>query len=117
MERIILLLKQGRPETAAKPAGVFLASLGEAARNRIFLLAQQLRAQGITTELDHEGRSLKSQMRRADRLNSRYVLILGEDELNRGEIQLRDMQDKSQIILPLDSAIPTLMEKVAVRAS
>lgn len=116
MERIILLLKQGRPETAAKPAGVFLASLGEAARNRIFLLAQQLRAQGIATELDHEGRSLKSQMRRADRLNSRYVLILGEDELNRSEIQLRDMQDKSQIILPLDSAIPTLMEKVAARA-
>lgn len=111
MERLILLLKKDR-STGFSSAGVFLASLGEAARGRIFLLAQQLRVEGIRAELDHEGRSLKSQMRRADKLGTRYVLILGQDELERGEIQLRDMQEKSQIILPLDATVRSLVEKV-----
>jgi len=56
-------------------------------------------------ELDYEGRSLKSQMRRATKLEARFVFILGEDELGRGEIQLRDMREKEQKIVPLGQAV------------
>jgi histidyl-tRNA synthetase len=109
MERLILLLQQEKEAVRRSPL-VFLAALGDSARRRGFLLVQELRGLGIETELDYEGRSLKSQMRRADKLGVRLVLILGEEEMNRGEIQLRDMAGKSQNLLPLSSAVETLRE-------
>ncbi|MCE5245138.1 MAG: histidine--tRNA ligase [Syntrophobacteraceae bacterium] len=107
MERLILLLQQEREETPRRPVA-FVAALGDLARQRGFLLVQELREKGIEAEMDYEGRSLKSQMRRADRLGTRHVLILGEEELKRDEIQLRDMADKSQAVVPLDSVTDTL---------
>jgi histidyl-tRNA synthetase len=103
MERLILLLQQEQPLEQRTPK-VFIAALGETARARGFLLAQELRGLGLETELDYEGRSLKSQMRRADKLGARHVLILGEDEVKRGEIQLRDMALKTQAVAPLEEA-------------
>ena len=82
----------------------------EATERRGFLLAQEIRACGFEAEIDYEGRSLKSQMRRADKLGARYVLILGEDELQRGEIQLRDMVEKTQRMIPLNAVVQTLQE-------
>jgi histidyl-tRNA synthetase len=103
LERLILLLQQERSEER-RPPGVFVATLGEEARQKGFMLAQQLRVGGIETELDYAGSSLKSQMRRADRLGVRHVLILGEDEIRAGTAQLRDMATKSQSIIPLERA-------------
>jgi len=103
MERLILLLQQDR-ETPERSAKVFFAGLGDTAREKAFSMVQELRALGIETEMDYEGRSLKSQMRRADKSGARYVLILGEEEVGRGEIQLRDMREKTQKVLPLASA-------------
>jgi histidyl-tRNA synthetase len=110
MERLILLLQQDQKETIRKPE-VFIAALGESAQTRGFLLAQELRGQGIEAEMDYEGRSLKSQMRRADKTGARYVLILGEDEMKRGEIQLRDMLEKTQQVLPLEGAAGIILKK------
>ena len=59
--------------------------------------------------MDYEGRSLKSQMRRADKSGARYVLILGEDELIRRQIQLRDMKTKTQTSLPLDDLVESML--------
>ena len=69
-----------------------------------------LRGLGLEAEMDYEGRSLKSQMRRADKSGARYVLILGEDEMMRREIQLRDMLTKTQRILPLDDIVNELKQ-------
>ena len=101
LERLVLLLG----ESESPPlSGVFVAGMGERARERGFLITQELRRLGIRAELDHEGRSLKSQMRRADKLAARYVLILGDTELDAGEAQLRDMATKEQKPVPLDGA-------------
>lgn len=112
VERLILLLQQEQQESIRVP-DVFLAALGEQARTAAFLLAQQMRGRGLEAEMEYEARSLKSQMRRADKSGSRYVLILGADEINRGEIQLRDMREKTQQSLPLDTAAETLSQMVA----
>jgi len=108
MERLILLLQQesALPETEAD--GVYVAVLGEKAADRGFLLAQQLRKSGIRTRMDYESRSLKSQMRRADKWGARYVLILGENELASGEIQWRDMARKTQEMVKLDTVTEVL---------
>lgn len=104
MERLIMLLQQEQWKIERVPR-LFIAGLGEQPRETAFLLAQQLRGRGFEVEMDYEGRSLKSQMRRADKSGARHVLILGEDELMRRQIQLRDMQGKTQSVLPLDGVV------------
>jgi histidyl-tRNA synthetase len=51
---------------------------------------------GVSVEIDYEGKSLKSQMRRADKLNSRFTLIIGEDELAKGRANLKNMDAGTQ---------------------
>ena len=109
MERLILLLQQEQSETQRQPK-IFVASLGAAARNECFLLAQKLRSLGLETEIDYEGASLKSQMRRADKLGVRHVLIMGDEEISRGEVQCRDMVNKTQAVLPLEAVALRLQE-------
>ncbi len=108
MERLIMLLQQGQPKKAHAPR-FFIASLGDAPRVSAFLLVEQLRGRGLEAEMDYEGRSLKSQMRRADKSGARYVLIFGEDELMRRQIRLRDMLTKTQSLLPLDDLIESML--------
>ncbi|MCU0571535.1 MAG: histidine--tRNA ligase [Syntrophobacteraceae bacterium] len=115
MERLILLLQQEQPAPVGVPP-VFIAVLGERARHRGFLLSQEIRELGLEVELDYERRSLKSQMRRADKLGSRYVLILGDDEIERNQAQLRDMQEKTQSVLPLSDA-PAQLKQLMISAA
>jgi len=108
MERLIMLLQQGQPKKVRAPR-FFIASLGEEPRVSAFLLVEQLRGRGLEAEIDYEGRSLKSQMRRADKSGARYVLIFGEDELMRRQVQLRDMRTKTQSVLPLDGLVESML--------
>jgi histidyl-tRNA synthetase len=64
-------------------------------------LASQLREAGVPVDLDYEGKSLKSQMRRADKLGCRYVVFLGPDELAKKKAGLRDMVSGEQDSVPL----------------
>ncbi len=108
MERLIMLLQQEQREVVRTPK-FFIAGLGEQPHESAFLIAQQLRGRGLEVEMDYEGRSLKSQMRRADKSGARYVLILGEDELMRNQIQLRDMRTKNQSVLPLNDVVESVL--------
>ncbi len=108
MERLILLLQQEQQRKVRAPL-FFIASLGEEPRASAFEIVQRLRGRGLEAEMDYEGRSLKSQMRRADKSGARYVLILGEDELIGRQIQLRDMQTKTQALLPLDDLVESML--------
>ena len=103
IERLVLLLA-GEKSFSRHPQ-VFLASLGEKAQRRGFSLAQELRAGGIWAELDYEGKSLKSQMRKADKMKSPYVIILGEEELKKNRVILRNMATKDQEEIPLEEIV------------
>jgi histidyl-tRNA synthetase len=71
---------------------IFVAALGEAARDRAFTLVEELRRKNLAGEMDFQGRSLKAQMSLADRLNASYVAILGDRELAAGVAQVRPMR-------------------------
>ena len=71
---------------------VFVAALGELARDRAFTLVEELRRKNLAGEMDFDGRSLKAQMTLADRLNANYVVILGDKELETGAAQVRPMR-------------------------
>jgi histidyl-tRNA synthetase len=71
---------------------VFVAALGEPARDRAFTLVEELRRKNLAGEMDFDGRSLKAQMTLADRLHTSYVVILGDKELETGAAQVRPMR-------------------------
>ncbi|MBN1382494.1 MAG: histidine--tRNA ligase [Deltaproteobacteria bacterium] len=79
-----------------RPLQLFIAALGEEAQKLAYELCNRLRMRGIRTEIDYQAKSLKSQMKRADKLNSRNTLILGENELQSGKAQIRHMSTGSQ---------------------
>jgi histidyl-tRNA synthetase len=97
MERLVLLLQQKEEEFAAKAeVDLFLAGIGDDGSHAGFALAHQLRASKVRVAMDHEGRSLKSQMKQANKAGARFVLILGDAELAAGKGLLRNMATEQQ---------------------
>jgi histidyl-tRNA synthetase len=95
VERLTMLLKMQNQAAPGGPA-IYIAWVGEKARDWAFPLAHRLREKDLGVEMEGEARSLKSQMRRADKLKAASVLIVGEDELDKGTAVLRDMATKRQ---------------------
>lgn len=86
------------PLEARRP--VFVVTLGDAARLPGLKLLNDLRQAGIAADTDYRARSMKAQMRAANRVNARFVVILGEDEVAQGVASLKDMEGGSQETLP-----------------
>jgi histidyl-tRNA synthetase len=95
MERVIGLLKHSASLTWPVPAA-FIAVLGEAAENAALRIAGKLRDQDLWVEIGDAEGSLKSQLRRADRLTARFVFILGDEELRSGTLKWKKLADASQ---------------------
>jgi histidyl-tRNA synthetase len=110
MERLVSLLPKDKGFISYPH--LFIAALGEEPFKEAYRIINQLHLDGIRAELDYEGKSLKSQMRRADKLKARYVLILGEDELKRGKAALRNMETKSQEEISIDKLSEILKAKI-----
>lgn len=112
VERLTMLLKMQETAAANGPS-CYVVWVGERARDWAFPLVHRLRQKGLSMEMEGESRSLKSQMRRADKLKSALVLIVGEDELVKGKAVLRDMGSKQQEEISLDSIEVALMTRKA----
>ncbi|MBM4257311.1 MAG: histidine--tRNA ligase [Deltaproteobacteria bacterium] len=116
VERLIMLLQAQERNLQTGP-DVFVAPLGEAAEGQAFALARRLRQEGYRIELEGGGRGLKAQMRRADKLNARHVLILGENEVNAGKGTVRDMQTRADRPMAVDLALPAQALINAIRGN
>lgn len=101
MERVILLMQDLKLTKEARPDIIFFALLGEDALNKTMPLISTLRKGGVRVELDYENHSLKSQMRRADKLAAHTVVIIGENELKKGVATVRNMHTKGQEDVPV----------------
>jgi len=99
LERLILSIPDTAKLSPDYAPEYFIAPIGDAAFDHATLLARKLRAAGKRVYIDFDARSLKSQMRLADKLKARSVLIIGEEELKAGTLVLRDMATKEQRII------------------
>jgi len=90
LDRLCLLLSQSGKTFGTKP-DLFVATVDEKAQDLAFKMASELRRQGLWVEFDARGGSLKSQMKRADKLGARYALVLGENELAQQSGELKPM--------------------------
>jgi histidyl-tRNA synthetase len=107
LERVALLLKQR--EFVSTP-DLFIATLGEGERDVAFRLMDSLIKSGVRVEMDYEGKSLKSQMRRADKLKARYSVVIGQDEVTSGKASFKRMADGvlTEATLAVEAIVLTL---------
>ena len=109
MERLVLLLPAG-PEQ--RRCDVFVMALSADALDAALLLQQGLRAAGVPVLMDPEGKGLRSQMKRADKLAARFVALRGDDERARGVWTVRDMGASAQEDVPEDKVKDHLLERL-----
>lgn len=104
MERLLLALEKQNllPEPAVDPS-VFVVVLGDAAKVEAFKIVQSVREHYIPCEMDGQGKSMKAQLKYANKINAKYVIILGDDELANGEAIVRFMETSEQETVPLST--------------
>jgi histidyl-tRNA synthetase len=111
VERLALITMN---ESAVATPTYFFAYLGEGAKKYLVPLVKAFSDAGLSLSYSYDGRSLKSQMRYADSLNADFVFILGDDEIDKGMVVLRDMKTKVQYELLLD---PSILPREAIKLS
>ncbi len=108
VERLLLLMQE---EARPRQTDLFIAALGSEARTEALYWLGYLRRNGLKVEYSLEDKSLKAQMKQADRAGARYCLIVGEREMDEEEAILRNMETKEQETLELDDLPEVLLEK------
>ena len=109
-DRLAELVALNAPEPVQQP-DLFIAALGAKSQTLAFDWICKLGLDGIRVEMDLADKSLKSQMKRANRLGAPYVLILGENELEAGEALLRNMQTKEQTSISLENIVDDIKSR------
>lgn len=110
MERLIILHEKLFPDGFRNEVNAFVAHIGEQSRQKAFVLAHTLREQGMSVEIDYEVKSLKSQLKRANKLGVKYTLIIGEDELKKGTVIVRDMELSEEKEVEMENVIKIALE-------
>jgi len=109
LERTLLLLEsQGIKPELGNGADVYLVALGERAEKAMPGIVQKLRDAGVAAERDYLGRKTKAQFKAAERSGARFAAVLGDDELDRGEISLRPVTGGEQQAVKLDELASTI---------
>lgn len=110
LERLLLVMEaKGCAFPAPPQCELYLAPMGEAAVRRCFAIASRLREGGVAVEFDVAGRGLKAQMKYADKLGARYVIVVGDSELETGMAKLKDMESGEASDIALDDSLYTTL--------
>ena len=104
LTRVILAMREaGLDNIETKCPKLYVAALGARAQIKAIEITERLRKGGAYAECDIVGRSLKAQMKYANKIGAEYTLIIGDSEIDAGEAQLRNMQSGEQTLVKLDS--------------
>ena len=113
LERVLLALeKQNLLPKMDTKTDAFVVALGEEAQGAAFKLLTKLRQAGLKAGMDYAGRSMKAQMKQANKANARFALIIGEDEVKEACVQLKDMAKSEQQKVSFDNIVEKLSAEV-----
>ncbi|MCX4091166.1 histidine--tRNA ligase [Nocardia sp. alder85J] len=110
---VLALAAEGRSAPGPARVDVFGVSLGDAAKQRLVVLAGQLRAAGVRVDLAYGGRGVKGAMKAADRSGAAFALVLGDRDLTEGEIGLKDLATGEQRQIPIGEAVTAVAAALA----
>lgn len=113
-ERLLAMMPASEDEFNVSPS-LFIAALGAEAQAYAYGLCNRLRLRGISADMDYSAKSLKSQMKRANKLKCRYTLMIGDRELSEKEAALRNMEDGSQNSVRLENIEEEITNILQVR--
>lgn len=106
IERILYFLEKEGVELAKEPGiDVYIGILGTEVRGKAFEFVTGLRNEGIITETDYMDRSVKAQMKYANKIGAKYVALLGEDEMKNQKVTLKNMQNGEQSEVDFDKFV------------
>lgn len=112
--RVVLALKEQEVKLPIKEdIDIFIMYVSEDEKKYAAYLQQELRMSGFVVDTEYTGRSLKSQFKQAERLNSRYLIILNDEDLNNGLVQVKNVKTKEEDKIDLEYLIYYFDEKLA----
>jgi histidyl-tRNA synthetase len=113
MERLLIACEELDIELAEeKSVDVYFVTLGDEARNWALTRLPKVREAGLSATMDYKGRSMKAQMKDADRENALYTIIVGGNELAEGKFTLRNMKESEEASLEFEAIIKKLNQKL-----
>ena len=102
LERLLIYMEEsGIPFPEAPKCNLSIVTAGEGATLKALELASELRAEGYSVNIDIAGRSIKAQMKYANKLNSQFTVVIGDNELEAGEARLKNMADGNETVVSL----------------
>lgn len=111
LENVIAKSKPLHEEASLPSPLVYIVSIGEETKKKCFYLLNLLRKADISADFDYEGRSPKAQMRTANKVGAKYVVVLGPDELARGDVKVRMMETGEEIPLKQSEILKWFQEQ------
>lgn len=113
IERLLLTLENNHIDIP-KPKGldIFIATIGERGVKEAVKLLHSLRIAGIIADKDHMNRSLKAQFKYADKVNARYTIVIGDDEIDKDIVLLKNMETGEQTEVILSEIIKELKDRL-----
>ncbi|NLK21100.1 MAG: histidine--tRNA ligase [Epulopiscium sp.] len=110
LERLMMVIEaeNGKKDYLQKK-DIFIGSIGDVAKLKAHSLVYKLRKEGISAEADHFNKSVKAQMKYADKIGAKYSMILGDDEINTGKAVIKNMQTKEQIEVEISNIVSILV--------
>ncbi|WP_441361437.1 histidine--tRNA ligase [Acholeplasma laidlawii] len=111
MERLLSALEQeGIALTSPKQLDVYFITFDQQSRKKAIELQHHLRSENILSDIDHLNRGFKPQLKEALRYDSKYIIIIGENELNNNVVQLKNTKTEEQVEVSMDTLTDTLKE-------
>ena len=112
-ERLLLTLENNNIEIEnPKSTDIYIATIGDAAKTKSFGLIKSLRDNHISTDIDHLGKSLKGQFKYSDKINAKYTIVIGDDELAGDSATLKNMSTSEQTTVKISELVEELKKRL-----
>ena len=112
-ERLLLTLENNNIEIEnPKSTDIYIATIGDAAKTKSFKLIKDLRTNHISADNDHVDKSLKAQFKYSDKLNAKYTVVIGDDELANDTATLKNMKTSEQTTIKLSELVDELKKRL-----
>ena len=112
-ERLLLTLENNNIEIEnPKATDIYIATIGDKAKTKSFGLVKSLRDNHISTDIDHLGKSLKAQFKYSDKINAKYTIVIGDDELDKDLATLKNMATSEQTTVKLSELVNELKNRL-----
>lgn len=115
IERLLITMeKQNCDYLTPKKCDIYIATMGDAALEKAMVMAKELREYGYRAEYDVVGRTLKAQMKYANKIESAFTIVIGDNELDRGIAKLREMETGKELEIQLNDKFTSNFDSVYI---